>query len=160
MGTDIVELILLALTASVKFAVFVPLTIVSQKLGFWEALIFAVSSGGFGIVLFVYLSRSIISAWQWIKAKTGLNKNKKPKRKFSRKSRLIVKLKSRYGLWGIAFLSPLLISIPVGCFIASRYYKNRKRVLLVMFAGVVFWSLVFAGFAESIKSVLETLHLA
>lgn len=160
MELDWLELILLALTASVKYAIFVPITIVTQKLGFFEALIFAQASGTFGVLLFTYLSKWLLAGWNWIKTKIGLRKNKRKRKIFSKRNRTIVRLKAKYGLPGIALFTPILLSIPIGSFIAVRYYKNKKRVLLFLLSGVLFWSLVFAMFAGTIKAFLESLNLA
>ena len=58
---------------------------------------------------------------------------------------MIVRVKNRFGLWGIAFITPPLLSIPVGTLIASSLWKNKTQVLAALVTSVVFWS--FAGAA-------------
>ena len=159
METTWVETIIAVLIASFKFAITVPVFIIREELSFGESLLFGISSGTFGIIVFMFLSSGILNFWNWFKRKTGLFKRKKPRRKFSKKSRRWVKIKSRYGLVGIAFLTPFLLSIPVGCFIATRYYKNKKKVFLYMFLSVVFWSLIFASFGSVILQVFDSIKV-
>lgn len=157
---DWIETILFALLATLKFAVAVPFYIVEEKMTFWEGLIFSLSSGIFGIFIFMYLSSKIILAWEWFKAKTGWFKRKKPKKVFSRKLRRLVRIKSRYGLIGIALLSPFILSLPVGCFLAVRFYKNKRKVFLYMTGGVIIWSLIYDTSATLFIKLLKTLELA
>lgn len=162
METGWLETIIFAIIASVKFAITVPTFILSQNppLPFWQALLFGVSSGTFGVVFFMVLSKYLIKAWQWLIRLLRLDKNKKPKKVFSKKSRRLVRIKSKYGLVGIALLNPIIISIPIGTFIAVRFYKNKKKVFLYLFGGVVLWSLIFAGFGSAIKNLIQSLQVA
>ena len=62
--------------------------------------------GILGIVLFTQLG---VDIEKWI-AKRFSRKFKK----FSWKNRMLVKLRRRWGLWGIALLTPIIIGIPIG----------------------------------------------
>jgi hypothetical protein len=155
MENNWLETLLAALLASFKFAITVPFFIIKQEFSFWESLLFGVSSGTFGIIVFMYLSSGILAAWNWFKRKTGLFKRKKPRKIFSKKSRRWVKVKTRYGLFGIAAITPFILSIPIGCFIAMRYYKNKKKVFLYLFLSVVFWSLIFASFGSAMLKIFD-----
>jgi hypothetical protein len=59
---------------------------------------------------------------------------------------MIVKVKHRFGLVGIALLTPFLISIPLGCYLAVRYFKNKQRIIAYMFASILFWSIAVSSF--------------
>lgn len=155
---DWLETLIFAILATIKFAVAVPFFILEEKLSFWEGLIFSLASGTFGIILFMFISRWVLQGWKWLKNALGIRTRKR--RKFNRRVRRMVRLKSRYGLIGIALLSPILISIPVGCFLAVRYYKNTRKVFLYMEAGVILWSLIFATSASLILKLLKSLQLA
>ncbi|MCI0446804.1 hypothetical protein L0152_26840, partial [bacterium] len=47
-----------------------------------------------------------------------------------------------FGLAGVAFITPCIISIPVGSIIAANLYKNKARVLAYLFGSLVLWSLI------------------
>jgi hypothetical protein len=159
METGWLETVLFLLLASVKFAVAVPFFILENKLTFWEGFFFGVTSGVFGIFTFMFLSTIILHFWQWIKGQLGI-KRVKPKKVFSKRARMMVRIKTKYGLVGIALLSPLIISLPVGVFLAMRYFKNKKKVFVYMLGGVIIWSLIYASSASLIIQILKTLDLA
>jgi hypothetical protein len=159
METGWLETLLFLLLASVKYAVAVPFFILENKLTFWEGFFFGLSSGIFGIVTFMFLSSIILRLWQWIKEQLGI-KRTKPKKIFSKRTRMMVRIKNKYGLVGIALLSPLIISLPIGVFLAMRYFKNKKKVFIYMLGGVTIWSLIYASSASLIIKILKTLDLA
>lgn len=159
METGWLETFLFLLLASVKFAVAVPFFILENKLTFWQGMLFGISSGMLGILTFMFLSTLILQFWNWLKEQLGI-KRAKPRKVFSKRSRMIVRVKSKYGLAGIALLSPMIISLPVGVFLAMRYFKNKKQVFIYMLGGVIIWSLIYASSASLIIKILKTLDLA
>lgn len=154
---DWLETIIYALIASFKFAITVPVFVIKEEYSFGESILFGVSSGTFGIIVFMFLSSGILKFWDWFKRKTGWFKRKKKRRVFSKKSRRWVKVKSKFGLFGIAALTPIILSIPIGCFIAMRYYKNKKKVFLYLFLAVVAWSLIFASFGSAVIRIFDSI---
>ncbi len=131
------------LLSSVKF-VFggVPLAL-GLGFSFFKAVT-VTSLGGFvGIIFFVFLSEKLIENVKKLKEKKHIEASKKV---FTRKNKMIVKVKHRFGLVGIALLTPLLISIPLGCYLAVRYFKNKQRIIAYMFASILFWSIAVSSF--------------
>ena len=104
------------------------------------------SLGGFtGVTFFVLMSNKLVSYLK--KRKAHQHHQDQPAKKiFTRKNKIIVKVKKRYGLPGIALLTPLLFSIPIGCFIAVRYFKNKQQILFYMFGAILFWSVFISSF--------------
>ncbi|WP_080238011.1 hypothetical protein [Spirosoma rigui] len=64
-----------------------------------------------------------------------------PKR-FSRRTRLAVRVWRRSGLLGIAFLTPLLLTPIGGTALAVSFRVNRVRLLLYMLGSALFWAVV------------------
>ena len=92
--------------------------------------------GSLGVFIFTFFS-------EWVNRLINkLIKPKPSKKVFTRKNRFIVKIKSKYGLYGIAFLSPIIFSIPIGCFLASRFYSSYKKNITAMLIAVFFWSFI------------------
>ncbi|GGF05902.1 hypothetical protein [Hymenobacter cavernae] len=58
---------------------------------------------------------------------------------FSRRSRGIVRIFRRFGMPGIAFLTPILFSPIGGTVIATQLHVPRMRILLHMLWSAVFW---------------------
>jgi hypothetical protein len=130
------------LVSTVKFVLGgIPLAVLVYKFPFFKAVT-VTSLGGFaGAIVFVYASDSIILYFKKRKEQKtkeiGIQKNKKI---FTRTNKITVIVKQRFGLLGIALLTPLLFSIPIGCFIAVRYFKEKERILIYMFGSILFWA--------------------
>ena len=66
---------------------------------------------------------------------------------FTKKNKFYLKLIRNYGLFGIAIFSPILISIPLGSFLAARFFENQKKMALaIMCAAVLIWSVSISTF--------------
>ena len=152
------ELLLFILLAAVKFAVVVPVYIIKNNLNFFEGLAFSLFSGTLGIIFFIGVSDVLLRFIHWISDRFQIGKKKK--NTFSKRNRMLVKVMKSYGLLGIAFLSPIILSLPVGTFIALRYYKDKKQVFIYLWLGVLFWSIIFSGFSSVIIKILNSLHVA
>ena len=134
--TEILELSGLFLLAGSKFAVAVGLLVSpATEFSYLQSVTMLISGGFTGILFFYYFSN-------WInKMIAKIFQKKKKKQIFSKKVRRFINIKNKYGLIGIALITPVVISIPVGSFIASRFFSKNKFTLLFMLAGVVFWAL-------------------
>jgi len=135
---------------------------VPMGLGFGFSIlktIFVTCAGGFfGVLVFVLLSDFLIQRVKKRREKKKLDtENKKPVKIFNRKNKMIVKIKKRFGLIGIAFLTPILFSIPLGCFLAMRYFKQKQKVISYMFASVIFWSFSSSLFFDPLINFIKSL---
>jgi hypothetical protein len=72
-----------------------------------------------------------------------------------RKARKWKRMWLRFGLPGIALLTPPLISPPIGALIAVIFERRRGRILLYMGVSIVLWCTVFALLGHQ---VLEFFH--
>lgn len=147
MDEGIFEVISVFLLSTVKF-VFgsVPLAL-GLGFSFFETVV-VTSAGGFvGVVVFVLLSDFLVRKLKARKARRRLEHPERiPDRIFTRKNKIIVIIKRRFGLPGIALLTPLLLSIPLGCFLAVRYFEVKQRIIAYMFGSVLFWSVSISSF--------------
>lgn len=109
------------------------------KFNFWKVMAVTMSGGIGGSALFTYVSAGVIKWWNRLKHKY-FTTHKHP-RVFTRTNRIVIKAKQRFGLYGIAFLTPVLLSFPLGAFIAERFYKDKKRVILALSIAVIVWNL-------------------
>jgi hypothetical protein len=124
--------------------------------------VIAVLIGGIGgFLFFYYLSKRLIKGVDYLKPKICLfipyflrnryqlfcdrMKANKPTKKFSRKSRLIGKIRTTYGFWGIIIATPFILTIPVGAFLANKYYSKRPQTVPYMIASIIGWAAVLSG---------------
>lgn len=152
---------ILFLVSSVKFIFAFPLAL-RYDFPFFLTLLITTTGGISGVLFFAFLSEEIIVFYRWlihkqlikfpkthrfaktIKQRYRRSFPKKQKKVFSNSSKRFVKIKQTYGLGGIAILTPLLLSIPIGTFLAIRFYNRTKKTILILCLAVLFWSVVFS----------------
>jgi hypothetical protein len=72
-----------------------------------------------------------------------------------RKARKWKRLWSRYGLPGVALLTPPMLSPPIGTLIAVLFERRKGRILIFMGASILLWCTIFALLG---KGALEAIH--
>jgi hypothetical protein len=134
------QIVSVILLSGVKLAMGgVPLALV-YGFSFWQTVIWVSTGGTIGVLAFIYLSKYL---WQFLNPLLG--KIFETKTAFTPNNRRIIRVKKRYGLIGIALLTPSLISIPVGCFIAAKFFKNKAQITLYMIVSVVLWTMLLGS---------------
>jgi len=124
-------------------------------LSFWETAMVCSLGSISGILFFYYFGRAVFSAIdRW---RASHRKTKYIKKVFTRRNRLVVKVKSKFGIIGLTFLTPCIISIPIGCIIAAKFYHHSKLVIPLLLAFTVMWSLLLTIFVFYLKELLFNL---
>ncbi len=146
------------LISSVKF-LFAPFEAERYHFSFWESFSMTTIGGLIGIFTFYYAGTKVTKFYRHIVAgvkslftkKSVIEIEQKPKRNFTRMRRFVIRIKMRFGLIGIAFVTPCLISIPIGTMIAGDIYRKKKGVLLYFIGALLFWSLILNGIAQYLQ---------
>lgn len=139
--------------SGIKF-LFAPFISIGYGFNYFQTVLFTTLGGIAGLFFFYYLSRwmirlyfklcpVIISYFGGEKARIALQESqcRKPNRKkFTRKNKSIVNIRNKYGLLGIVLLTPVLLSIPIGAFLAQKYYSKKNNVLVYLSLSVLMWS--------------------
>jgi hypothetical protein len=154
------KFIQIVLLASMKYFLTIPY---AMLIGLeYKYAVFAMVLGGLlGFFFFYLLTSRLILLFRKIRKHTSrmmpvcaksrfqfiCNYFTKPKEKviFTRKNRFIVKLKRNYGIWGIVITTPVLLSIPVGAFLANYYYPGNKRIIYYMMISIILWGTLLSG---------------
>ena len=155
------KLLILFLISSVKFVFAFPFAL-KYQFSFPITLLTTSLGGIAGVLFFAFVSAELIIFYKWFihvylakfpkvhrfakNIKEFYHKffPRKKKKIFSKKSKRFVRIKQNYGLAGIAITTPLLLSIPIGTFLAIRFFSRSKFTLLFLCLAVVFWSAVFS----------------
>ncbi len=134
----IIKMLTVLLWSGFKFVVGITSALV---LGFntFEAFILSVSGGMIGVVIYLYLWDSILKVFRRYYPK----KNKPIK--FSPFKRKLVVFIKKYEVFGIALLTPVLFSMPIGTILASAIEPNKWRIKLIMLGALCFWALLILG---------------
>jgi hypothetical protein len=103
----------------------------------FESLVAIVGGGMIGTVIYLYV-------WELL---TKLYRKYFPKKtqhtKFYKHTRWVVRMIRKYELYGVALLSPWILTLPVGCFIANQIEPNKWRIKLFMFVSLTLWTILF-----------------
>ncbi|NQU53213.1 MAG: hypothetical protein HQ522_11820 [Bacteroidetes bacterium] len=145
--------------ASVKYVFSFPYALLIG-LEYEEAIIAVLIGGIAGFFFFYYLSGVLIRKLQnhkicvcnlvpgfvKIRHKTFCKTPEKAsqKNKFTRKNKMLVNLKAKYGLWGIIITAPIFLSIPLGAFLLNKYYSKKKNVFAYMMISIFGWTVFFS----------------
>jgi len=143
------------LTCSFAFKIGFPTAVMVFKYNFLMTMLVACGGGIAGNIFFTYLSAAIIKAIHDFRIKRNLIHRK---RIFTSFNRRVIRVKQRFGLAGIAFITPILLSTPLGAFLAERFFKDKKKIILYLSAATLFWGLalylILLLFYDSVKGWL------
>lgn len=158
----IAELILkqlsILLISAVKFLVAAPAsylfgysyiqTILNTTIGGWIGVLFFYYAGRYIFLHFPFWKRRVRKFYHKL---SGIPLHTshtitEPKRAFTRRNRFIVMIRSRFGFPGLIILTPVLLSIPLGTFLAVRYYSKRRGLLAWLSLSVMVWSVLISTF--------------
>jgi hypothetical protein len=163
------KLIEVLILSGVKF-LFAPPYAIGIGYSYLQTFLITTIGGLLGVIFFFYVSELLLTLFKkfWPVIKKTFSKSEPQsefntvdlasdaarKRQFTRKNKFIVNLRRKYGLWGIAILTPVLLSIPLGTFLASKYFKNKKSILFSLAISVIGWSLIMS----SIYAIFKLKH--
>jgi ABC-type antimicrobial peptide transport system permease subunit len=140
----VLQILLVVILSATKFLT-APITSLNIGFGYLETLLITSVGGLIGVTFFFYLSSIIMKLIAKMSEKNATKKTPKPKRKFTWKNKLIVHVKREYGLIGLAALTPIILSIPVGTFLAARYFRDPRMVITYLSASVIVWSVIVSS---------------
>lgn len=135
-----------------KFAATFPVAIYIFNMSFFETILYTNIGGLLGIIVFTLISKGILRVFDVIWPRKFICKKKKRKT-FSKRNRRLVLIKTRYGLPGIIILTPILLSIPIGVFLNTKYYGQKKISYLYLLLSQIGWSFIFTIFLMEVKGL-------
>jgi len=143
------ELIIIV-SSTWKFAATFPIAIYLFKMSFLETILYTNIGGFIGVVVFMMLSKGLIKIFDafWPKK---LKCKRKSSKVFTRRNRRLIILKNKYGLPGIVILTPVLLSIPLGVFLNTKYYGHKKMSYLYLLLGQIGWSFIYTFVYTQVK---------
>lgn len=133
----------------------VPAAMVLFNYSFYKVFFVTCAGGITGNIVFTNLSAALIRWRHNYRLKKGkIHK----KRIFTTFNRRIIRIKQRFGLTGLALLTPLLLSTPLGAFLAERFFRDKKKIIIYLSISVIIWSIVLyfviLWFHDSLKGWL------
>ncbi len=130
------KLILYSLFCTTKFLIGIGL-LASAKISFLEGMFFALIGGFAGVFFYLF-------ALEFILQKISPKKTAK-QFKMSKRGRFMIKVRQKGGLLGVAALTPLILSIPVGIALSITLGASKNRILIFHICSVAAWALLILG---------------
>jgi len=120
----------------------------------YETMIYNIAGGMIGVVFYLYLWQFVLRIYRkWFPPKpiSGI--------RMSKRRRFIVRVVKRYELWIVVLITPIILSVPMGTFIASLIEKNKwkiKYMMLISFTGWTFVLLIIYLFiGDQLKLIIQ-----
>lgn len=144
---NITAYVAIYLFSGVKF-IFGPTIGAEEDMSVLETAIFTSLGMMTSVIIFSFFGEKI---------RGSIRKGKKRRRLFSKKNRKIVRIYQRFGIKGIAFLTPLLLTPIGGTLIAVSFGVNKRKIILNMLPNAVIWSFVMSYIVIEFWHFFETL---
>jgi hypothetical protein len=128
-----------------------PLAGVSMGLPFGSTLGLTVAGMMTSVVIFSVVGANV-SRWYTLRARA------RGKPVFSSHSRRTVRIFQRFGIGGIAFLTPILFSPIVGTVIATVLGVQRRTILLHMLWSAVLWGVALTLLLGRFQHLVKFIH--
>jgi hypothetical protein len=154
---EISEALSVFLMCSLKFGIGgMPMAVFLFSFSFWKAFVVCNLGGITGVIVFTYFL-AVIKKW-FAKMMSKIRKpSTEPKKKFTFTNKMVVKAKQKFGLIGLAILTPGVLSIPFGIFLSLHFFKKHKTKIIIYNAvSVVVWELVLYVSFNYFKSFFST----
>jgi MFS family permease len=154
LGIIFLKILGIALGCTLKPVIAIPASVAAGA-EFYQTILGGIIGGCFGIAVYLYSLDYLLNTYKLhLQSKRHhdiVGTSKKKKRVVTKRNRRIVALMQKYGLNGIAVLTPLL-SLPLGVFIAGRindkFIQNRPKVLFYLCVSMVIWTFVLTGISH------------
>ena len=147
--------IIVFLTASTKFLASPFMGINGFGFSVLETFIVTASGAIFGTIVFYSLGNKLIT----YSLKKKLLKIEKLKaggkslpKIMTSTNKIIIKTKNLFGIWGLAFLTASILSIPIGSIICAKFYRHKKSTVFVIFVFIFINSFLLSLLASYFPS--------
>ena len=138
------EIALILFTSMVKFA-FSPLLSLQLGYSLSQTMVMIGIGGCMGVSVFYLGSGHILNWMEQRRLAAVASGDRKVRRNFTRANKMIVKVKRERGTIGLAAITPVLISIPIGSILAARYFRHDRRTLPVLLTSVLIWDVILSS---------------
>lgn len=111
-----------------------PITGSAFKLPIYLTFVFTI----LGMMMSVML---VLTLGNWLKINL-ISKFLKPQKRFSPKNRRIIKVWKKFGIVGVAGLTPLVFTPLVGTFVALSFGVEARKIFVYMLISAIAWALI------------------
>lgn len=141
--TEILKITGLMVLSGLKFF-FAPYTVYLSGYSYFQTIAITITGGILSTLIFFYFGEALKYIF------SSKRNQKKEKKKFTKSNRRIINVKTKYGLIGLAILTPCFFSVPLGSLIAARYFDKDRKTIPYLLASVVIWSFILTSISTII----------
>jgi uncharacterized membrane protein len=141
---QIMKYLTVYLLSTVKF-IGGPVSGVAAGLTWMETFIFTVLGMMTTVIIFSLLGENA--------KKKFLSKFRKNKKLFTPRNRRLVAIWRKYGLIGVAFLTPIILSPIIGTMVATSFGEPKKRIFTYMLCSALFWGVIFSFVLTQVRTI-------
>ena len=141
----ILKIISVFIVASLKYFWASPYSF-GLKLNEWETLFIMEMGGILGFMFYYYSFTPVIFK---VRFEMWLIRHRFKRinaRKFTKRNKIIVNMRRRFGIWGLVILSPVILSIPVGALLGNKYFRHNHHFIPYMILSIVIWGVISVAF--------------
>lgn len=132
----VVKWLTIVLSSSLKF-VAGPLLGRGYELPWWETAFFTFLGMMLSIIFFSTFARNFF--YKYVKGIFFRHE-----KRISPRKRRIVKVWNKFGISGVAFLTPILLTPIGGAIVASSFGERPGKIIAYMAVSAAFWALIFS----------------
>ena len=78
----------------------------------------------------------------------------KKRKIFTKTNKTLIKVKHSLGIFGVSFLAPLFLSIPVGTIIVAKFYGKHKLSYPLIIIGILVNGIITTGISYLIANAV------
>lgn len=85
---------------------------------------------------------------------------RREKKVFTSRNRRFVKLWRKFGLKGVCFLTPLILTPPGGALLVNVLGTKKSEIIKWMWVSALFWSTIIcmlASYVEGVRTIIESI---
>ena len=132
------------LAAVLKFVV-TPSLMIARGWNWWQTVAVSSLGAGTGVWIFFRFGKWLFAAWSRLTERKG-----KVKQVFTPGRRRIVRMRRRFGVWGLLVVSGL-ISVPISSLLAAKYYQGDSRMPWMLMLAFVAWAVILTALSWWIR---------
>lgn len=145
------------LLSMIKF-LFTPFGGPLAKLTFFETYFSCVAGAVISAAIFYFMSELFMKRAHNKRVQIRLDALKNgivlpQKKKFTKMNKFVVRMKMKFGIFGIAMYAPLFLSVPVGSIITAKFYGKEKRTFPIIIFGMFANGFITTSLAYSAGSL-------
>jgi len=138
------QILLIFLLSALKFGFGGVPAAVFAKFPFFKAVTITTAGGVAGAIFFAHVSQWALDKWHQFRFKYFPRSRNRTITIADRK--LARFIREKWGLAGIAFFTPFILSIPIGTSIAVHFYRDKQKVISYMLVSIAAWDIVLYVF--------------